>query len=342
MKIFVTGGAGYIGSHTCHILTRAGHQICVFDNLSSGHTEALAPASEFIIGDVTNSSQLDSALEKFRPDAVVHFAALIEVAESVTEPLKYFRNNSYGSLCLLEACQKAGVKLLVFSSTAAVYGEAQQTPITEAQVLAPINPYGASKQVAERFIQDYAIANPDFRYAILRYFNVAGSQLDPISKKSTLKIGQIRERATHLITLAARAAAGMNTSLKIFGSDYQTPDGTCVRDYIHVDDLAQAHLDALAYLQNGGKSKIGNCGYGQGHSVKEVITAMKNATGKDFKVENSARRAGDPSFLVANPAESIESFKWKPKYNDLELICRSAYDWEVKRQSLLENRHARP
>ncbi len=334
MRIFITGGAGYIGSHAAHLLENAGHKTIVYDNLSSGKMQSLPSGSIFINGDVKDKLKLNNAISSEKPDAVVHFAALIEVEESVRQPIKYYENNFYGTLCLLEACENNKINKIIFSSTAAVYGDAQSDLITEGHSINPINPYGVSKVMSEKAIQDFAQANNLFRYVILRYFNVAGAQADQTTGNATLKIGQFRERATHLITLAARAAAGTIPSVQIFGTDYPTKDGTCLRDYIHVDDLAMVHLKALEYLEAGNNSDIFNCGYGAGYSVQQVIQAMKLISGVDFDVSIGRRRPGDSSALVANSNKAKEKLSWQPKFNNLNLICKSAFDWEVFRKNM--------
>ena len=340
MKIFVTGGAGYIGSHTVHVLVRSGHEVVIYDNLTSGHRNSVPSKVTLIEGDVTDKSKLNFALKSERPDMIVHFAALIEVEESIRVPMKYYENNLYGTLCLLEACDKNRIGNVVFSSTAAVYGEASSITLTEGSPKNPINPYGHSKLMSEKLIQDFSSANSWFRFVILRYFNVAGAQIDLNSGVASLKIGQFRERATHLITLAARAAV-TNGEVKIFGTDYPTIDGTCVRDYIHVDDLANAHLKALEYLSGGNASDVFNCGYGDGYSVKQVLEAMKEVSGVNFKIEAAGRRPGDSPSLIANSNHAREILAWKPQFNKLGLICRSAYDWEIVRERLKKESESR-
>jgi UDP-glucose 4-epimerase len=321
MKIFVTGGAGYIGSHIVKALGEAGHDVLVYDNLSSGHEWAVL-SGKLVKGDLADEALLEKTIKEFSPDAVIHFAAFIQVEESVREPLKYYRNNVGNSLTLLDILRRNGVNNFVYSSTAAVYGQPEKIPVEETVPLAPINPYGATKVMVERVLSEMSAAN-DFRYVALRYFNVAGA--DP-----QCRIGQAYKDATHLITRALKTANGEFKKLMIFGTDYPTPDGTCIRDYIHVDDLAQAHLRALDYLIREKKSNTMNCGYGHGFSVKEVVEASKRVTKIDFPVEETERRAGDPAILVANSTKLQTLSGWKPKYDDLDFIIQTAWNWERK------------
>jgi UDP-glucose 4-epimerase len=322
MKIFVTGGAGYIGSHVVKQLGEKGHEVMVFDNLSTGHEWAVLSGS-LVKGDLADPSIIDQAVGDFKPDAVVHFAAHIQVEESVSKPIKYYRNNMANTLNLLDALVKHNVRYFVFSSTAAVYGIPEKMPVDENGPLVPINPYGASKVMVERVLEDLSRAE-DFRYVALRYFNVAGA--DPQGR-----IGQAYEKATHLITRALKTAKGESEKLTIFGTDYPTPDGTCIRDYIHVDDLADAHLCSLAFLLAKDKNATMNCGYGHGFSVREVVEAAKKVTEVDFAVEEADRRAGDPPALIADNTLLRNSTLWQPQYDDLEFIITTAWDWERKR-----------
>jgi len=334
LKVFVTGGAGYIGSHVVLALGEAGHEVLVYDNLSTGNRKAVLHG-ELVVGDLADKALLQATLERFRPDAVMHFAASIEVGESVTNPLKYYRNNSANALNLLEAVRAAGIGRLIFSSTAAVYGNPPVVPVTEDAPLAPINPYGASKLVTEKMLADLASADADFRYVSLRYFNVAGA--DPLAR-----LGQDYANPTHLITRALKTALGVFPRLQVFGTDYPTPDGTCIRDYIHVSDLARAHLDALDYLMGTGKgtgsagacpplsSLICNCGYGRGFSVNAVVAMARQVTGIDFPVEEVGRREGDPAELVAASDRIRRQLGWQPRHDDLEFILRTAWEWELK------------
>ncbi|MFZ3137533.1 MAG: UDP-glucose 4-epimerase GalE [Thermodesulfovibrionales bacterium] len=321
MKILVTGGAGYIGSHIVKALGEKGHDIVVYDNLSYGHEWAVL-YGKLIKGDLADKKLLNSIFEDERPEAVIHMAALIVVDESVKEPLRYYKNNFVNALNLVETCIEHEVKRFIFSSTAAVYGIPQRVPVTEDMPLLPINPYGSSKVMVEHMLDDVA-ASHDFSYISLRYFNVAGA--DPLGR-----IGQAREDATHLITVSLRTALGKKSHLDIFGTDYPTHDGTCIRDYIHVDDLSNAHILALEYLASGGRSKVFNCGYGHGYSVKEVVDKVKEVTGIDFSVRYTDRRPGDPPVLVADSTKIRKELGWTPEHDDLGYIIRTAWEWEKK------------
>lgn len=325
MNILVTGGAGYIGSHTSYLLEQKGLNLIVLDNLYSGHKWAIAKSAKFYEGSFGDQDILERIFTEQKIDAVVHFAAFIEVEESTKDPLKYYRNNTANAITLLEACIKHGVDKFIFSSTAAVYGEPKTVPINESFEKAPINPYGNSKFCTELILKDLAEAERlnggNFNYIALRYFNVAGACKDG-------HIGQATPKATHLIKIASEAATGKRDGMKIFGSDYPTSDGTCVRDYIHVDDLAQAHYDALMYLKNGGKTDVFNCGYGHGYSVKEVIETVKKVSEVDFQVAMADRREGDPAELVADSKKAKDILGWTPQFDDLSYICKTAYSWE--------------
>ena len=320
MKLLVTGGAGYIGSHVTRQLAAAGHEVVVFDNLSTGKAHAVIGA-ELVVGDLADGAMLDALFARDAFDAVLHFAASIVVPESVLDPLKYYANNTGNMLNLLERVATHNVRHVVFSSTAAVYGMPAVAQVSEQTPLAPINPYGASKMMSERLLADLAHARASLSYVALRYFNVAGA--DPQAR-----IGQETPDATHLIKVACQAALGRREGVDIFGTDYATPDGTCIRDYIHVEDLAQAHLDALDYLAAGGESATLNCGYGHGASVREVLATVQQVTGIDFAVREAARRAGDPPHLVAANARIREVLGWQPQWDDLRTIVAHAWAWE--------------
>ena len=322
-RVFVTGGAGYIGSHVVKALGEAGYEVCTYDNLSSGNRWAVLHG-ELVEGDLADRETLKRALQEFRPDAVIHFAAFIEVGESVAKPLKYYRNNTVNALILLETLRELGIDHFIFSSTAAVYGTPEKIPVAEGDPLLPINPYGASKMMTERLLADLSDADDAFRYVALRYFNVAGAD-------GKGRIGQAYANATHLITRALKTAKGEYPQLQVFGTDYPTPDGTGIRDYIHVDDLAAAHLEALRYLEKGGDSRIFNCGYGHGYSVREVIAVAKQVTGIDFKVEDVPRRAGDPAALIADNRRILAETEWRPQHDNLEYIVETAWAWEKTR-----------
>ena len=321
MKIFVTGGAGYIGSHVVKALGKEDHDLLVFDNLSTGHEWAVL-YGRLVRGDLENRAFLDEVIRDFNPDAVMHFAASIQVEESVREPLLYYRNNVVNTLNLLDVMVKNGVKLFIYSSTAAVYGIPSKIPVDESSPLNPINPYGASKMMIEHVMKDLTRAN-DFQCVSLRYFNVAGA--DPEGR-----IGQAYQEATHLITRALKTAKGEHDCLYIYGTDYPTDDGTCIRDYIHVDDLASVHILALSYLKETGNTNVFNCGYGHGFSVKEVVLTVKKITGIDFKVIETERRPGDPSALIADSVKLRNMTGWKPHHDDLGYIIKTAWEWEKR------------
>lgn len=321
MRILVTGGAGYIGSHVVKALGKERHELLIYDNLSTGHEWAVL-SGRLLRGDLADRTAIREALRDFRPEAVMHFAASIQVEESVREPLAYYRNNVVHTLNLLEAMRETGTTRFLYSSTAAVYGIPETIPVNERAPLRPINPYGASKVMVEQILADLAIAS-DFRYCALRYFNVAGA--DPEGR-----IGQAYRDATHLITRALKTAKGESRKLSIYGTDYPTSDGTCVRDYIHVDDLAAAHLSALDRLMRTGETEIMNCGYGHGYSVREVVDVARKVTGVVFPVEETGRRAGDPPALVADSRRIRELTGWKPLHDDLEFIIQTAWEWERK------------
>jgi len=318
--ILVTGGCGYIGSHVVRQLTESGRKVLVYDNLSTGFKNALINGEEFIEGELADRETLDELFLKYRFATVLHFAAAIIAPESVSKPLKYYGNNTRNTFGLLEICVKYGVKRFIFSSTAAVYGFPDGGVATEESALSPINPYGTSKLMSEWMLRDVSAAN-GMKYAALRYFNVAGA--DPQAR-----MGQRTPDATHLIKVACQAALGMRDSVSIYGTDYPTPDGTGIRDYIHIEDLASAHLFALDYLEKGGEPTAMNVGYGRGSSVREVLELVKKVSGVDFKVVEAERRPGDPASLVAQ-ADKIRSLTgWLPRFENLETIVADAWRWE--------------
>ena len=319
MKVLVTGGAGYIGSHVVRQLAEAGHDIVVFDNLSTGYRWAVT-AGELVVGDLADEEAIEYLFSQHRFEAVLHFAANIVVPESVANPLKYYSNNTRNTLNLLKAVERHQIPYMVFSSTAAVYGMPDETVLTEDLPLAPINPYGASKMMSERMIMDLASAS-ELNYVILRYFNVAGANPDGL-------LGQATPEATHLIKVASECVTGQRDGMSVFGTDYDTRDGTCIRDYIHVEDLAKAHVMALEYMAEGGESQVLNCGYGRGFTVREVIDVVKSESGVDFPVQETGRRAGDPAALMADNTRIKDVLGWQPDYDDLNTIVRTALAWE--------------
>jgi len=321
-NILVTGGAGYIGSHIVRDLGQKGFNPVVYDNLSTGNRNNVL-YGDFILGDVRDSQQLGDTIQKFSIKSVIHFAAFIVVSESVNQPLKYYENNSLNTFNLVKTCIANGVENFVFSSTAAVYGIPKKVPVNEDAVMNPINPYGKSKVVTEMLLKDVSLAYPNFNYIALRYFNVAGADSDT-------RIGQNYKTPTHLMTLALKTALGDYPYLNIFGMDYDTPDGTAIRDYIHIDDLSSAHLLALDFLKAERQSRIFNCGYGMGRSVLEVIDAAKQVTGIDFPTKPAERRPGDPPQLVADSTLIQKELNWTPRFNDLEYILDTAWKWEKK------------
>jgi UDP-glucose 4-epimerase len=322
-KVLVTGGAGYIGSHTTLALSEAGYEVVVYDNLSTGKAEAVLPPARLVVGDLAETEALDRLMAKEKFSAVLHFAGSIVVPESVENPLKYYVNNTGNTTELIRLAVKNAIPRFVFSSTAAVYGMPDTTAVTEDSPTKPINPYGRTKLMSEWVIEDTAAAHPDFSFVILRYFNVAGA--DPAGR-----IGQSTPDATHLIKVASQAALGRRDALHIFGTDYDTPDGTCIRDYIHVTDLAAAHVLALAHLEAGKPAGIFNCGYGHGYSVREIAGAVKKASKVDFPVIESPRRAGDPPALISDPTRIRATMNWKPAHDDIHAIALSAYRWEMR------------
>jgi UDP-glucose 4-epimerase len=328
MAVLVTGGAGYIGSHMVLALTDAGQDVVVLDNLTTGFAWAIAPQAKLVEGDIGDEALVEHIIKTHNVDAVVHFAGSIVVPESVADPLGYYLNNTVKSRALMAAVVKAGVKNFIFSSTAAVYGNPKTQPVFETELPAPISPYGTSKLMTEMMLRDSHFAY-GLNYVALRYFNVAGA--DPKGRS-----GQSTPRATHLIKVACQTALGQRASMDVFGTDYDTSDGTCLRDYIHVSDLISAHMDALAHLRKSGESGIFNCGYGKGYSVLEVINAVEKAYGGPVNKNLVPRRAGDPTAIVAGATRVREVLGWQPKYADLDFIVASALAWEKH----LERRNA--
>jgi UDP-glucose 4-epimerase len=328
MTILVTGGAGYIGSHMVYGLLDAGERVVVLDNLSTGFAWSVAAGATMIVGDSGDQELVTKIIHEHDIDAIIHFAASVVVPNSVRDPLAYYRNNTVNSRALIECAVNAGVRRLVFSSTAAVYGNPRQIPVREDAPTMPISPYGWSKLMTEIMLRDASRAH-DLRHVILRYFNVAGA--DP-----RCRTGQSTAGATHLIKVAVETALGRRPLLKVFGTDYPTPDGTCIRDYIHVTDLVDAHCDALRYLRADGPSLTLNCGYGHGFSVREVIETVGRISGVDIAVENAGRREGDPAQIVADSAHIRRTLNWRPRFDDLEAIVGHALAWErelMRRQS---------
>lgn len=319
--ILITGGAGYIGSHVNKMLANAGRETLVFDNLTNGHSEFLLWGN-FVFGDLEDSNHLERVFRRFPISGVMHFAAYAYVRESLQNPAKYHLNNIRGTLNLLEVMLRHGINKIIFSSTCAVYGVAQQTPILEAHPQVPINPYGRSKLIIEQILSDYSLGH-DLRYVALRYFNAAGADLEG-------QLGEWHEPETHLIPLVLDAAMGRGGELTIFGQDHDTPDGTCLRDYIHVTDLASAHVLAYEYLENGGASLSLNLGNGNGHSVSQVLEAVRKVTGKTIPVLVGECNPGDPPILVGGAQKAMETLGWKPLYGDLETIIETAWKWHNK------------
>ena len=332
MQILVTGAAGYIGSHVVkQLLEQTNYEIIIIDNISTGFETTIDTLKaldstnkriKYYNQDLSDWEKVENIFKENSIKEIIHFAAFSQVGESMSNPLKYYLNNTVNTTKLIDISIKYGVKKFIFSSTAAVYGEPnkESIPINENLIKNPINPYGSSKLYSEGIIKDAATSNEDFKYVILRYFNVAGADLDG-------KIGECHNPETHLIPLVVKTALGKRDSIKIFGDDYDTPDGTCIRDYIHVCDLADAHIQALKYLDDN-QSDIFNCGYGYGYSVKEVVEAVKKVSQVYFKIDMESRRAGDPAVLISDNNKIKTKMNWTPKYNDLELICKTALDWE--------------
>ncbi|MEW6673427.1 MAG: UDP-glucose 4-epimerase GalE [Thermodesulfobacteriota bacterium] len=320
-NVLVTGGAGYIGSHACKALSKAGFTPVSYDNLIYGHRWAVK-WGPLELGDISDRQCLEKVIRKYKPQAVMHFAAYAFVGESVEDPGKYYRNNVVGSLTLLETMRDHRIDKIIFSSTCAVYGVPVKIPISEDHSQCPINPYGFSKFTVERMLEDFENAH-GIRFVSLRYFNAAGA--DPEGE-----IGESHDPEPHLIPIILDVAVGKRDSLKVFGTDYETPDGTCIRDYIHVSDLADAHVLSLKYLQGGGESDIFNLGNGNGFSVREVVATARNVTGKQIFEVDWDRRPGDPSILVGGAEKTKQTLGWKAKYADLDTIVRTAWNWHIK------------
>jgi len=322
MTILVTGGAGYIGSHMVHALADAGERVVVLDNLSTGFRRALPPEVPLVVGETGDEALVGATLRDYGVEAIIHFAASIVVPDSVRDPLGYYRNNTANSRSLIEAAVRAGVRYFIFSSTAAVYGNPATVPVVEDAPLQPMSPYGTSKLMTEIMLRDASHAH-DLHHVVLRYFNVAGA--DP-----QLRTGQSTPQATHLIKVAVQTALGLRPKMDVFGTDYPTPDGTCIRDYIHVTDLVRAHSAALAHLRAGGSSRTLNCGYGRGFSVLEVIDTVKRVAGTDFRVDLAERRPGDPARIVAASERIRAELGWEPHFDDLPTIVAHALAWEKR------------
>ena len=320
MTILVTGGAGYIGSHMVHEFVDAGEPVVVLDNLSTGFRFLIPGHVPFVAGSTGDRDLVAKTLRRHNVTGIIHFAASIVVPDSLADPLGYYRNNTMNTCTLLDAAIEAGVKQFIFSSTAAVYGNTDTSPVREDAATLPISPYGTSKLMSEIMLKDTGKAH-DLRFVVLRYFNVAGA--DP-----KMRTGQATAGATHLIKVACEAALGKRPRIDVYGTDYPTPDGTCIRDYVHVSDLARAHSAALAHLRRGGESATLNCGYGRGSSVLEVIDSVRRASGRDFPVEFCGRRAGDPAAVVANADRIRATLDWRPQFQDLDTIVAHAFAWE--------------
>lgn len=327
-RVVVTGGAGYIGSHTVLALREADWEVVIVDDLSTGNLHLVPKGVPLRIGNIGNGAFMAAVFAETRPDAVMHFAGSISVPESVERPLKYYNNNFANTCRLLETCLASGIGRFIFSSTAAVYGIPEVQPVTEGSSLRPINPYGRSKLMTEEMLKDTAASNP-FRYVALRYFNVAGA--DPKGR-----CGQIAKNSTNLIKVVSELAAGRRSGITVYGDDYGTPDGTCIRDFIHVSDLAEAHVAALGYLMQGGESEVMNCGYGEGYSVTSVLREASRIAGRNLAYGVGPRRVGDPAQVVSDPSRIREKLSWTPRYADLDLILRTAIAWEKSLPVLAE------
>ena len=328
MTVLVTGGAGYIGSHMVYALVEAGEPVVVIDNLSTGFATAVPPGVPLLVGDAGDEALVSSAIAEHDVESVIHFAGSVVVPDSMRDPLGYYRNNTVTTRALLNAVIKNGVERFIFSSTAAVYGNTDQVPVPEAAPTRPLSPYGSSKLMTEIMLHDVAMAH-GMSYVVLRYFNVAGA--DPHARIGLATVG-----ATHLLKIAVEAATGQRAKIDVYGTDYPTPDGSCIRDFIHVSDLAQAHRAALSYLRGGGQSVTLNCGYGRGYSVLETIEAVRGVSGRNFAVQYAARRPGDIMTMVADTRRIRGVLDWTPQYDDLATIATHALAWEEK---LARERH---
>jgi UDP-glucose 4-epimerase len=328
MTVLVTGGAGYIGSHMVRALADAGEGVVVVDNLSTGFSAFLPEGVPLFIGDAGDESLVEGVIARHRVESIIHFAGSVVVPDSMRDPLGYYRNNTMTTQGLLKAAVRTGVSRFIFSSTAAVYGNPHQVPVPEHAPTRPLSPYGSSKLMTEIMLHDVASAH-GMSYVVLRYFNVAGA--DPQARMGLATVG-----ATHLLKIAVEAATGQRAKIDVFGTDYPTPDGSCIRDFIHVSDLAQAHRAALSYLHGGGASVTLNCGYGRGYSVLETIEAVRHVSGRNFAVQYAPRRPGDIMTMVADTSRIRATLDWTPQYDDLETIARHALAWEEK---LFQERH---
>jgi UDP-glucose 4-epimerase len=328
MTVLVTGGAGYIGSHMVRALVDAGESPVVIDNLSTGFSAFLPESVPLFIGDASDENLIEGVIAQHQIESIIHFAGSVVVPESMRDPLGYYRNNTMTTRSLLNVAVRTGISRFIFSSTAAVYGNPDQVPVSEHAPTRPLSPYGSSKLMAEIMLHDVASAH-GMRYVVLRYFNVAGA--DPLARIGLATIG-----ATHLLKIAVEAATGQRAKIDVFGTDYPTPDGSCIRDFIHVSDLAEAHRAALSYLRGGGHSITLNCGYGRGYSVLETIEAVRRVSGRNFAVQYAPRRPGDIMAMVADTSRLRATLDWTPQYDDLETIARHALAWEEK---LFRERH---
>jgi UDP-glucose 4-epimerase len=328
MTVLVTGGAGYIGSHTVRALTDAGESVVVIDNLSTGFSQFVPEGVALFIGDAADENLVEGVISAHQVETIIHFAGSVVVPDSMRDPLAYYRNNTMTTRSLLNAAVKCGVNRFIFSSTAAVYGNPDHVPVPEHAPTRPLSPYGSSKLMTEIMLHDVAAAH-GMNYVVLRYFNVAGA--DPQARIGLATVG-----ATHLMKIAVEAATGQRAKIDVFGTDYPTPDGSCIRDFVHVTDLAQAHRAALSYLRGGGTSMTLNCGYGHGYSVKETIEAVRRISGRNFAVQYAPRRPGDIMTMIADTTLIRWTLNWTPQYDDLEAIAAHALKWEEK---LFRERH---